>query len=184
MSFKNLQFRNNLTCQHCEKVFFFPNLSNSRCTSQVCPHCGWGQRAGFQVWRCSAAQSLNWCDFWAGGFWEGSRLDSFLCQEMINRSTPNEVHQLLTVWRGGEDREREEERGASVSCQCDSATVTVFSYQHTPLNFLPFPSPESFRSMLSNALQGCLVTTDHPDAFSLLGWKPYNKAKPPWIVMG
>ncbi len=45
-------------------LFFLhhPNL-RSRYTYQVSPHCGSSQRAGFQVWRCSAARSLNCCDF-------------------------------------------------------------------------------------------------------------------------
>lgn len=126
------------------------------------------------MWRCGAARRFS-AQVFLGRI---QTRQPFLCQVMINRSTPNEVHQLFTVWRvrwwWGGDRGREEPQ---TSCQCDSDTVRLHSHQHPPLNFLPFPTPGSFRSMLSTAPQGCLVTTDQHDAFSLLGWRPYKKSK-------
>ena len=88
---------------------------------------------------------------------------------------PSVVHSL--EGRGGEGREP---RSAVRVIQPLSQSVHASTQT---LNFLPFPRAESLWSMLSEARRGCLVTTVHPDAFSLLGWRPYKKGKPVWMVM-
>ena len=151
---------------------------NSRCTHQVCPHCG-----GFQVWRCGpASQRAQVFFFFFFLSWEDPDLTAFLCQsddqqiQLLMKS-----RQLFTVWRRGEEGRGGEHLG-QLSRVIQPLSQSVHTSTQT-LNFLPFPSPESSWSMLSEALRGCLVTTVHPDAFSSLGWTPYKKGEPVWIVM-
>lgn len=115
-----------------------PNLSNDRCTYQVSHPCGSGQKA-CSDFRCgSAAQSLNGHDFefFLGG--EGSRRDSLICQLMINRSSPKEVHQCFTVSRGvrtEREREREEPQSAVSVIQPLSESIHTSTHHLTFFHF-------------------------------------------------
>lgn len=113
--------------------------------------------------------------------WGGSRPDSFsLSKWWSTDPAPNEVPSVVHSLEEGRGERRGEPQSAVRVIQPLSQSVHTSTQT---LNFLPFPSPESLWSMLSEALQGCLVTTVHPDAFSLLGWTPYKKGEPVWIVM-
>lgn len=149
---------------------------------QVSPHCGSaGGRAWLQVWRwgCSSKPELSLSFLGRIQTWQLS----------LSIDDP----QIHSYWsphssQFGGARQRERERSLSQLPVIQPLPHWFHTSTRTHLllfflNFLPFPSLESFKSMLSGGLQGCLVTPDQPDAFSSLGWWPYEKAKPHWMVV-
>ena len=127
------------TWNQCEKMCYslHGGKKNSRCTHQVCPHCG-----GFQVWRCGPASQRAQVFFFFFFFvLGGSRPDSFsLSKWWSTDPAPNEVPSVvhsLEEGRGGE--RRGEEGSTSVSCQeWFSHCLSLFIPAHKHLTFFHF----------------------------------------------